>query len=175
MRRWNSKFTSSIHYVRILEKYNNLLEHDGKVNAAKFFREEIVPLVPGYSASSWFSYLQRTKTAAGLIRIRAAGSLTPSTEQETRLTGNIVSNQEATQRGISYALNLGAKFYEDLMTKYRNDPNSLTAYEQRIMSDSIFKAMKSQDSRIHALGKVREDSREQAKFEHAFQDAATVE
>ena len=92
-----------------------------------------------------------------------------------RLTGNIVSNQEATQRGISYALNLGAKFYEDLMTKYRNDPNSLTAYEQRIMSDSIFKAMKSQDSRIHALGKVREDSREQAKFEHAFQDAATVE
>src|SRR3990167_3443378 len=116
MRRWNSKFTSSIHYVRILKKYNNLFEHDGKVNAAKFFREEIVPLVPGYSASSWFSYLQRTKTAAGLIRIRAAGSLTPSTEQETRLTGNIVSDRKSTQIGIPSALILGARFFEDLLT-----------------------------------------------------------
>lgn len=32
--------------------------------------------------------------------------------------------------------------------------------------------MKAQDSRIHALGKVREDSREQVKFERAFNNAA---
>jgi hypothetical protein len=32
--------------------------------------------------------------------------------------------------------------------------------------------MKAQDSRIHALGKVREDKREQDKFDRAFSGAA---
>ena len=59
-----------------------------------------------------------------------------------------------------------------LLKKYKDAPEKLETWEKKILADSLFKAMKAQDSRIHAIGKVRDDGREEEKLNRAFEDAA---
>ena len=61
---------------------------------------------------------------------------------------------------------------KEILKKYKDAPEKLETWEKKILADSLFKAMKAQDSRIHAIGKVREDGREEEKLNRAFEDAA---
>lgn len=169
---------SSPVYPRILEEYNAQFKATGgRVNNRKFWDEVIHPVLPTYNINTWFSFIRRFKSdSLGMIPARPLDAgITKPPEQEIELHQNLLSNEIATQKGIKSALNLGAKFYEDLWQKYQTAPETLTLFEQRILADSLHKAMKSQDSRIHAIGKMKEDSREQAKFERAFEGAAFKE
>lgn len=172
-----SRLASHPKYAVILHQYNELLKADGKVNNLKFYKEIILPEIPDFHLQSWYQFLRRFKTETGIIQARAASANMAGIEVrkdvERTLAATLMTNDEATKRGISTALNLGAAFYEDLMKKYKEAPASLTQFEEKVLSDALHKAMKSQDSRIHALGKVREDGREQAKFERAFSGAAS--
>ena len=151
------------------------MQRDGKVNRLKFYREVILPKIPDYDQNSWYGFLNRAyeKTGASNLPLPVPDEqeLT-KTHQLGELQKNLVANEIATQEGVSHALNLGAAFYKNLWQKYIDNPASITQFEERVLESSLFKAMKAQDSRIHAIGKVREDGREQAKFERAFRSAA---
>ena len=169
-----SRLASHPQYAVILQQYNDLLKRDGKVNNMAFYRNVIAPVMPEFNIQSWYQFLKRFKTETGIIQARAsdAGPTDIRRETERELMTTLMTNDEATQAGITSALNLGAAFYSDLVKKYREHPNDLTPFEQKVLADALHKAMKSQDSRIHALGKVREDKREQDRFDRAFKNAA---
>lgn len=170
-----NKLMTSPHAYEILREYNRLLQRDGKVNRLKFYRDVILPKIPDYDQNSWYGFLNRAyeKTGASNLPLPVPDEQELlKTHQLGELQTALVTNEVATQKGISMALNLGARFYELLLQKFETTPELLTEFEKRVLADSLHKAMKSQDSRIHAIGKVREDGREQAKFERAFRSAA---
>lgn len=161
-------------YPSILHDYNEEFKRtSGKVNNLKFYRDVISVRAPEVSQRAWYDFIRRFKSNAGAI-LATAAAVTPTNEiqGEAPLMATLLKNDEATQIGIGAALNLGAAFYKRLWKKYNEDPNSLNQFEQKVLADSLHKAMKSQDSRIHALGKIREDGREQVKFERTFQGAS---
>lgn len=160
-------------YPKILEEYNKLFkETGGKVNDKKFWEEYVKPRVENYPLPTWYGFIRRFKNdIQGLIVVGEPCGTTAAI-QEMNLHQNLLSNEIATQRGIKSALNLGAQFYENLWNKYQTNPETLTDFEKRVLADALHKAMKSQDSRIHAIGAIKENDREQAKFDRAFQGAA---
>ena len=167
---------NSDHYPKILYEYNKEFLEKGKVNNKKFYEEVIKPCLPTYHIQTWYGFLKRFKTSRGIVVIEKVNIshnlLSNNEDQEKNLEKNLLSNSQATQEGIKAALNSGAMFYKQLWERYNRDRNSLTVFEQGCLKDAMFKAMKSQDSRIHAVGKIREDTREQALFDRAFSDAS---
>ena len=77
----------------------------------------------------------------------------------------MLSNEIAIKLGIQRALNIGAGALEEI---FRN-PQLMTTKDA---VDLLFKAMKSQDSRIGAVAKIRKDNREQTAFQKAFDKAS---
>jgi len=154
-----------------MREYNDRHARDGSVNAKKFYEEIIAPVMPEYKMGAWYNFLARFKTAAGLViqqaKIIEAHDANPGISakvEENKLSTALLSNEAATQLGIKTALNIGAKSLQDLMENLH-----LTPPKDRV--DILFKAMKAQDSRIHAIGKIREDNREEEKFNRAFDGA----
>ena len=66
---------------------------------------------------------------------------------------------------ISSILNISATAALEII----KDPTKLTTKERIELG---LKGMKAQDSRIHAVGKLREDNREQERFDKAFSGAS---
>lgn len=171
----------SPHYAEILKEYNKqYTEKKGKMNDGKFFKEFIEPRVPGYKLMTWYKFLRRWKDASGLSVLAKIplqpeqphiGELSDVEEQQLELKKTFLANEQATQQGIQNALNLGALFYAELWRKYSTGL-PLTTFEQKCLADALFKAMKSQDSRIHAIGKIKQDNRDEERFNRAFGDAA---
>jgi len=163
-----NKLASSPEYQKILHLYNTEFERcGGKVNNLKFYREVILPLLPKYHLQSWYQFLRRFKTNAGLLEAKVvkSGSRSVCKIEEERLKQNILSNQEATSRAINIILNIATRAAEKALI---NPDEFLTAKEAIELG---FKAMKAQDSRVHAIGKIREDNREEEKLQRAFNDA----
>lgn len=164
-------------YGKILHAYNLELREKGKVNNLDFYRRVILPEIPTYNQQSWYFFLQRYKIESGLLAVttkeQEAKSIvetkinrTPdaiATEKELSLT--MLSNKEATTQAIQKMLNIGNARLNEIM----ENPQLMTAKEA---IDLVTKAMKAQDSRIHAIGKVREDNREEEKLNRAFDDAS---
>lgn len=169
-----SKLAKNPKFPAIINSYNEILKRDGRVNNSQFYREYILPVIPDANYFAFYAYLRRFRTVEGLMPARHINdnSISALKEETEELQRTMLSNNEATQRGMRSALNLGAAFFEKLWERYNADPESLTPFEQKVLSDSLFKAMKAQDSRIHAIGKIREDNREEAKFNRAFDNAA---
>lgn len=175
---WSSnRLVSSPHYGEILHLYNQefrkAMEAGKRMNNLQFFRDVVRPRMgEDYSQEAFYQFLRRFKTEAGL-RIAHTNkplAINPNTEQEIIIANQqeLLSGDEATRRGIRSALNIGAEAFEQLI----NHPELLTP-EKR--AEIFFKAMKAQDSRMAAIGKIREDNRQQAKFEKAFNDASMDE
>lgn len=159
-------------YPKILLQYNALLKNNGKVNDKKFYEEIVVKEIPGYHMQSWYQFLKRFKTSVGIV----AADTTPvapkpvapgftRTSMQEELSKTLMNNQVATSTGIQRALNIGSDRLQQIM----DNPELMSAKDA---IDLLFKAMKAQDSRIHAIGKVREDNREEEKLNRAFSDAA---
>ena len=167
---------SSPHYIKILRKFNDTYEMNGRVNRKKFFLEVIKPLIPDYSLMAWYGFLQRYEHKVKLLLAEQLAEKAElknelqTTAQENRLKDLMFSNEQATAMGINAALNAGAEFYRELMLKYKKG-DKLTKFEEGCLKDALFKAMRSQDSRIHAIGKVREDNRQEEMMERAFDNA----
>lgn len=163
----SNRLVNSPCYAKIITRYNEELTAKGKVNNKKFYEEVILPELPGYHLQSWYMFLKRFKTEAGIIAatIHEGSPASIDSSVGTDLTKTILSNQDATARGIALALNIGT----DRLQAIFDNPTQMTAKEA---IDLLFKAMKAQDSRIHAVGKVREDNREEEKMNRAFDDAA---
>lgn len=167
-----NKVATSPHFGRILQEYNDRLARDGRVNEKKFYQDIVAGVVPGYSLMAWYQFIRKFRLPSGKLAVNTVVAI-PSTvvtpteimEQKDKITNTMLSNQQATQAGIQAALNLGGQALLELL----QNPQLLTP-EKR--ADIMFKAMKAQDSRIHAIGKVREDDREQKKFDRAFDNAA---
>jgi hypothetical protein len=164
----NNRIVASPAYSKIIMLYNEELKETGKVNNKKFFEKHVAPEIPNYSMQSWYQFLKRFKTEVGLI---AADTKPASSPVETKnspsadLARTLLSNQQATASFIQSALNIGA----DRAKMILENPQLLTAKEALDLS---IKAMKAQDSRIHAIGKLREDNREQERFDRTFSEAA---
>jgi hypothetical protein len=158
---------NSPHYGAILKEYNEqYAAKKGKVSDKKFHEEFIVPMVPEYKLMSWYQFLRRWKDAAGLsiaAKIPLLPAADPIAQQEA-----LLANEQATQRGIALMLNIGRLTLEELLS----NPAELAKMPLKERVDLLTKAMKAQDSRIHAVGKIREDNRDQARFEQAFGGAA---
>ena len=162
-----NKLASSPHYKIILNKYNQKLEQDGKVNNLKFYREEIIPLIPNYHIQSWYQFLHRFKATAGQIMAEAYNPKIKeqNKDKENKLQTTLLNNEIATNLGIQIALNIGVGRLKDILA----NPQLMSAKDA---IDLIFKAMKAQDSRIHAIGKIREDNRKEDMFERIFSEVA---
>jgi len=153
-------------YAKILHQYNEKLKADGKVNNLKFYREVILQEIPDYNLQSWYKFLKRFKTDNGIIpAVASKVAVVEHGEIETEVSTTLLTNQAATASAIQRALNIGNERLKQLM----DNPQLMTAKDA---IDLIFKAMKAQDSRIHAVGKLREDHREQEKFDRAFDNGA---
>lgn len=161
----SNRLVGSPAYAKILHQYNEVLARDGKVNNKKFYEEVVLPELPGYHLQSWYQFLKRFKTNAGLVQaIIADRSVIPSEinrDTENQLTSLFVSNNEATSKGIAMALNIGM----ETLRKVLENPEDLSNKER---IELLFKAMKAQDSRIHAVKSIKEDNREQEKFDRTF-------
>lgn len=164
----NNRLVHHPAYAKIVHLYNEELKDKGKVNSKQFFERHVQPEIHNYSITAWYNFLKRFKTDVGLIVAEtvvkdpvAPQSASPSAE----LTKTLLSNQAATANFIQAALNIGAERARQIL----ENPSLLTAKEALDLS---LKAMKAQDSRIHAVGKIREDNREQEKFERTFSGAA---
>ena len=151
-------------YSEILLEFNKRLSEHGRVNMKKFYFDFLKPRLPDYSLQTWYSFLRRFQTQNGLIPTEPTSVVAPVDAEKT-LSTTIFSNQDATAKGIQMALNIGAKRIAEIL----ENPEKLTTKEA---SDLFFKAMKAQDSRIHAIGKVREDGRQEEKLQRMFSDAA---
>lgn len=158
----SNRLVNSRAYPKILSMYNDLLTKEGRVNAKKFYEQFVKPEIPSYGISGWYDFLKRYKTPQGLV----ATSVSPEAREDKEIAEGehkvvMLTNQEATARLISGILNISAAAALEIV----NDPSKLTP-EKRI--ELGLKAMRSQDSRIHAVGKLREDNREQERFDAAF-------
>ena len=100
-------------YPIILEEYNIRLKRDGKVNNLQFFNEVIAPEIPQYKLMSWYQFLRRFKTVHGLVPatpVTDQKNIDPTAILEHETAQTMFTNDQATQRGIKIALNLGAVF-----------------------------------------------------------------
>lgn len=165
----NNRMVHSPHYATILKEYNTRLERGDKISNRQFYFEVVSGLIPNYSIVSWYAFLKKFNTSSGLM---AANTMALQTTGEENLgkeaatfSRNMMTNAEATQKLIAGSLNISAEAVKKLL----ENPELLTAKERIEIG---LKAMKAQDSRIHAVGKIREDNREQEKFERAFDDSA---
>lgn len=163
---------NSPHYAQIIKEYNRqFADLRGRINDKKFWESVIHSFIPNYSLMSWYQFLRRWKDAAGLEGVSKVPLLPQKVdpiEATEEFRKNFLTNEQATQIGINIALNLGTLTLREIA----ENPDILKSLPPDKRIELLFKAMKAQDSRIHALGKVREDSREQAKFERAFKNAA---
>jgi hypothetical protein len=162
-----NRLATSPHYQKILHQYNNEYERTGgRVNDSKFYRDIILPLIPGYHLQSWYQFLRRFKTNAGLVAVTVVneGPRSIAKHEEKRLEQNTVDNEVATQMGINLALNIGAERLKEIF----ENPEIVTTKEA---SDLFFKAMKAQDSRIHAISKVKETNQKEEALQRLFNEA----
>ncbi len=163
-----NKLVNHTAYPKILMQYNERLQKDGKVNAKKFYEDIVVKEIPSYSLQSWYFFLKRFKTEAGIVAVEVVnaspGMVSDADEEEGKTQRTLMTNQEATTKLIMGMLNISADAARDIL----EHPEKLT-YKERL--EIGLKAMKAQDSRIHAVGKLREDNREQERFDRAFSDA----
>lgn len=160
-------------YQLVLELYNDeMVKTKGNVNNLKFYREVVALKMPKISQQSWYNFLKKFKSNVEIVRAtaitQAEVNKAPVRAGEEPLAVTLLSNEEATQKGIKAALSIGASALQEIA----DNPDVLKAVPHEKRIELLFKAMKAQDSRIHALGKVRDDQREQAKFERTFQDAS---
>lgn len=158
-------------YRKILDAYNTALKTQGKVNDKKFWSEVIVPEIPDYALQTWYSFLKRFKTANGITEAEVTpgvGVKSLNVISENELAQTMLSNKEATAALIQAALNISAAAARRIL----ENPHLLSDKEKVELG---LKTMKAQDSRIHAIGKVREDNREEQKLERAFSDEAYAE
>lgn len=166
-----NKLANSPHYREILKRYNEEFDKtNGKVVDKVFWKEVIVPLIPDYKLMSWYQFLRRWKDSMGLRAVLAKPllpSTVPDLQEQDEFAQRMLSNAEATQQGIKNALNVGTRALMELI----NNPEFLQKLPLKDQVELLFKAMRAQDSRIFALGKVREDKREQDKFDHVFRDS----
>lgn len=163
----SNALASSPHYEHILTEYNLRLARDGRVNAGSFHAEVIAPLIPEYQVASWYKFLRRFKEAgnvqAGIAAaIDSTKPATPGAEIQEKV---LLSNSTATAALVQKILNISALRAQEII----EHPEMLTHKEAIELG---LKVMKAQDSRIHAVGKLREDNREQEKFDRAFDGAA---
>lgn len=165
-----NKIVSSPHYAIILSEYNRLFKEHGKVNKLKFFDEFVSKKIPNITPQAWYGFVKKFEGQAGLIAAEVSNNKTSEViaEEAVRdLAETLRTNKEAEAVGINNALNVGAALYEKIASKYLSG-QTLTQFEESCLKDVLFKAMKAQDSRIHAIGKVREDHRQERILDQIF-------
>lgn len=142
------------------------IANGGKVNETKFHKAYIEPIVPNYGLKAWYQFIEKFRKHASMSSGLAVAQVatSPVTTEEKKLETAMMSNEVATQLGIRAALNIGAKALQDII----DHPEDLVMMSKKDRAELLIKAMKAQDSRIHAIGKLKEDDREQQKFDRAF-------
>lgn len=162
-----NRIVNSPAYTKILHLYNEELKDKGKVNKLAFYKNVVQKEIPNYTMSAWYQFVRRFETEAGLMaeQIHKIEQSTNPAVAENGVMRTLVGNKEATAKALQLALNIGM----ERLQKILENPDLMTAKEA---ADLIFKVLKAQDSRIHAIGKVREDNREEEKMNRAFSDAA---
>jgi hypothetical protein len=153
-------------YPKIFATYNELLK-TGKVNNKKFWEEVIVPEIPNYSMMSWYQFLRRFKTEYGLAPSTTSTPMTSlSGDIEMEVAKTMTSNQESTAQMVQHILFLASE-----SSKRMTEHPELATDQDRKNVELGIKIMKAQDSRIHAIGKIKEDSREEEKLQRLFDNA----
>lgn len=153
-------------YAKIITAYNELLVKNGKVNNLKFFREVILPEIPEYNVPSWYQFLRRFKTEAGIVTVKVNNiQIHSSKSSENNLSTTMLSNAQAQTDAIASALNISASALKDIM----ENPEMLSAKDR---AELFLKVMKAQDGRVKAIGGLRADNREQERFDRMMDSGA---
>lgn len=139
------------------------------MNNKKFYEDVIRKEIPSYTMSAWYQFLKRFKTDIGLVPVKVATQSEVLTQpaafvEEHKAAMTMLSNNEALQRSIASAMNISAQALEEILT----NPELVPA-EKR--AELFLKIMKAQDSRVKAIGTIKADNREQARFDRAMDNA----
>ena len=157
-------------FPKLLLEYNEEFKFTGgKVNNKRFFDNVVKKYFPKYSLQGWYTFLKRYYSQTqGLIAAEPSDTTAPRTADDAsaEVQKSILSNDEATRKGISLALNIGTEALQQLI----EHPESFSPRER---AQLLFQAMRAQDSRIFAIGKLKEDKREEDKFNRVFKDSLT--
>lgn len=160
-----NKFVHHPNYAKVLHIYNETLQREGKVSNLQFYNNVVIKEMPDCKQDAWYRFLRRFKSSAGIIAVNPNEPLksgmsileAPSVD----LAKTLLTNSAATAKFVSSILNISAEKADEII----KDPSKLTPKEAIELG---IKIMKAQDSRIHAVGKLREDNREQERFDRAF-------
>lgn len=158
-----NKIANSPFYEEIITKFNEEISKNGRVNKSKFFLEHVGPKIPGCSRDAFYNFVKKFQTSKTALLPAAI-----ATPNETRLIENLRDTAQATKIGIAAALNIGADALEEIL----KNPQSVSPL-QRV--ELLFKAMNAQNNRINAIAALRQEKREQAKFQKTFNEAAYAE
>lgn len=150
-------------YLKLMSAYNEMLKRDGRVNDKKFYEEVVLKEIPEYKMSSWYKFLRRFKTEAGIVPVHPSAPVLHG-EEGMALAKTMLTNNEALQTSIAHALNISAAALKDIM----ENPELIPA-EKR--AELFLKVMKAQDSRVKAVGAIRADNREQERFDRSMDSA----
>lgn len=145
-------------YAEILHDYNEILRTGKKVSQLKFHREVVSVKIPTCSYRSWHYFIKKLENPHALPAVPE--TIVAANVERTELSNILLSNQQATEQGLQAALNIGSIALRDLF----NDPIALARMPKEKLADLMFKAMKAQDSRVHAIGRMKDDRRAEEKF-----------
>lgn len=145
----------------IIDKFNEEVAKNGGVNKTEFYNTHIAPILPDFKKEAWF------KTIRALERNKKVDlpPEKPKTEIVFTPGSALVAPAESTREGIKVALNIGREALEQI----RENPHLVPPYTRAKL---LFDAMNAQNNRINAIAAIRQDRREEAKFQKTF-DAAT--
>ena len=133
----------------------------GKVNAAKFYREVIASEAPDITYKAWTHYMAKLKAIdPGFESLASPKTLSPAIAATVDISTIIADGRRATESGLNSMIHIGAKALESII----RDPALMERLplKDRIMLLPL--AMKAQDSRVHAIGRMKDDRRAEEKF-----------
>lgn len=145
-----------------------VLKENGRVNNKKFYETVILKEIPDYNMQAWYAFLRRFKTEAGIVPIASGPNVpAPIEGAEVAVQTTLLDMQEATKRALALAMNISVAALEEI----QKDPSKLSEKERAKLFAMV---MKSQDSRVKAIGGIRSDTREQERFDRMMGSGAFV-
>lgn len=163
--------TTSQHYPNILEQFCIELRKKGKVNRQRFWREQILPLIPNFNRDDFYRYLHKYEPSVELTANRVIKNFTSGEgliTQEEKVRELLSTAAVNVQIGVAAGIKVGSEALQEMIEHPERVPP-----EDR--ARFIFDAMKAQDSRIRAIAEIKKDAREERAFNKVFEDATYAE
>lgn len=165
-------------FVALVTEYNDAFRSPD-FKTARFHRDRVQQLIPGYDRTSFYNLVRNYSGLNGfvpvsdergvIVNLQRNENLPTTKWHEERIPTNEGQAAAAiTRRGIDAALKAGADALERIA-----EENNILPPEKK--ADLMFKAMRAQNARMNVTLAMRREARADVSFQRAFSDAAFLE